>query len=170
MVRLVYIYNLFITIYLSAFVSCFRILSHLNLFSNIDWLHLCLWHLIVVGGWYDVAWTYINCLLVGFMWVRTSRSWLRLNLLPLCKVTSRNVSSVSLMSYVNLIVWWIWLMVFIYVVNSDADPVQTTNLKCHHNEPFPYHYAGLAQPVRLGWLWPYHFLCLSFKELATYFN
>ena len=24
--------------------------------------------LIVVGGWYEVAWTY-NCLLVGFMWV-----------------------------------------------------------------------------------------------------
>ena len=30
--------------------------------------------LIVVGGWYEVAWTY-NCLLVGFMWVRMSRIW-----------------------------------------------------------------------------------------------
>ena len=33
---------------------------------------------------------------------------------------SRNVSSVSLNSYVNLIVWCNWLIVFMYVVNSDA--------------------------------------------------
>ena len=62
--------------------------------------------LIVVGGWYEDAWMY-NCLLVGFMWVRTSKSWFSLNLFPLYKVVSRNVSSVSLSSYVNLIVLWI---------------------------------------------------------------
>ena len=46
-----------------------------------------------------------NCLFVGFMWVRTSKSWFLLNLSPLYKVTSENVSSVSLDSYyVNLIV------------------------------------------------------------------
>ena len=72
--------------------------------------------LIVVGGWYEVAWTY-NCLFVGFMCVRTSRSWFLLNLSPLYNVTSKNVSSVSLDSYVNLIVGCIWLMLVIYVVN-----------------------------------------------------
>ena len=41
---------------------------------------------------------------------------------------SRNVSSVSLHSYVNLIVWCNWLIVFMYVVNSDADPVQMTKM------------------------------------------
>ena len=41
---------------------------------------------------------------------------------------SRNVSSVSLNSYVNLIVWCNWLIVFMYIVNSDADPVQMTKM------------------------------------------
>ena len=41
---------------------------------------------------------------------------------------SRNVSSVSLNSYVNLIVWYNWLIVFMYVVNSDADLVQMTKM------------------------------------------
>ena len=45
---------------------------------------------------------------------------------------SRNVSSVSLNSYVNLIVWCNWfglgLVVFMYAVNSDADPVQMTKM------------------------------------------
>ena len=36
------------------------------------------------------------------------------NLSPLCRVTSRNVSSVSLISCVNLIVGWIWLMFDMY--------------------------------------------------------
>ena len=64
---------------------------------------------------------------VGFMWVRTPRSWFLSNLSPLYKVMSRNVSSVSLSSYyANLIVWCSWLMVFMYVVNSDADTVQMT--------------------------------------------
>ena len=62
--------------------------------------------LIVVGGWYEDAWMY-SCLLVGFMWVRTSKIWLLTNRLPLYRVMSRNVSSVSLNSYVNLIVWCI---------------------------------------------------------------
>ena len=48
-----------------------------------------------------------NCLLVGFMWVHTSKSWFLLNLFPLYKVMSRKVSSVSFSSYVNLIVLWI---------------------------------------------------------------
>ena len=66
-----------------------------------------------------MAWTY-NCLLVDFMWVRMSSMWLWLNLSPLYSVTSRNVSSVSLSSCVNLIVLWIWLIVVIYMVNSDS--------------------------------------------------
>ena len=41
---------------------------------------------------------------------------------------SRNVSSVSLNSYVNLIVWCNWMIAFMYVVNSDADPVQMTKM------------------------------------------
>ena len=41
---------------------------------------------------------------------------------------SRNVSSVSLNSCVNLIVWCNWLIIFMYVVNSDADPVQMTKM------------------------------------------
>ena len=32
------------------------------------------------------------------------------NLSPLYRVTSRNVNSVSLISYVNLIVGWIWFV------------------------------------------------------------
>ena len=48
-----------------------------------------------------------SCLLVGFMWVRTSKIWLLSNQSPLYRVMSRNVSSVSLNSYVNLIVWCI---------------------------------------------------------------
>ena len=51
-----------------------------------------------------------NCLFVGFMWVRTSKNWFLPNLSPLCKVTSKNMSSVSLDSYVNLIVGYVWLM------------------------------------------------------------
>ena len=69
-----------------------------------------------------------NCLFVGFMWVHTSKSWFLLNLSPLYKVTSKNVSSVSLDSYVNLIVGCIWLTLVIYVVNSDVDLVQMTKM------------------------------------------
>ncbi len=58
--------------------------------------------LIVVGGWYEVTWTY-NCLLVDFMWVRMYRLWFWLHLTPLYSDTSRNVSSVSLSSYVIVI-------------------------------------------------------------------
>ena len=39
-----------------------------------------------------------SCLLVALMWVLRSRMFADLNLSPLYKVTSRNVSSVSLIS------------------------------------------------------------------------
>ena len=67
-----------------------------------------------------------NCWLVlcGFVRLGSDLS----NRSPLYRVMSRNVSSVSLNSYVNLIVWCNWLIVFMYVVNSDADPVQMTNM------------------------------------------
>ena len=54
--------------------------------------------------------------MVALMWVL--RSSLRIlvdsTLSPLYRVTSRNVSSVSLISYVNLIVGWIWLVFDMY--------------------------------------------------------
>ena len=62
------------------------------------------------------------------MWVCTSKSWFLLNLSPLYKVTSKDVSSVSLDSYINLIVGCIWLMLVINVVNSDVDLVQITKM------------------------------------------
>ena len=46
----------------------------------------------------------IQLFICRFMWVHTSRSWFVLNLWPLYKVMSRNVSSVLLSSCVNLIV------------------------------------------------------------------
>ena len=49
--------------------------------------------------------------------------WLWLNLSPLYNVTSRNVSSLSFSSYVNLMVLWIWLILVMYMVNSDVEPV-----------------------------------------------
>ena len=42
------------------------------------------------------------------------------NLSPLYRVTSRNVSSVSLISCINLIVGWIWLM---FDIKSSVVPV-----------------------------------------------
>ena len=93
--------------------------------------------LIVVGEWYEVAWMY-NCLFVGFMWVHTSRSRFLLNLSPLYKVISRNVSSVSLSSCVNLIVLCISLIFFMYDMNSDFDPVQMTKMSSSMNH---FHYV-----------------------------
>ena len=51
-----------------------------------------------------------NCLLVGFIWVRVSRIWLFWNLFPLYRVISKNVSSVSLISCVNLMVVSVYLV------------------------------------------------------------
>ena len=65
--------------------------------------------LIVVGGGMRLHERIIAYLLV-FMCMRTSKSWFLLNLSPLYKVTSKNVSSVSFDSYMNLIVGCIWLM------------------------------------------------------------
>ena len=56
-----------------------------------------------------------------FMFVCRNRS-------PLYSVTSRNVSSVSLISWVNLIVWWIWFIVDIYCSNSAVVPVHIMNI------------------------------------------
>ena len=63
---------------------------------------------LVAGGWYDEACTY-SCLLVGLICVLTSRIPVEVNFSPLYTVTSRNVTSVLLASYVNLIVSWIGL-------------------------------------------------------------
>ena len=60
--------------------------------------------------------------------VKAARMWLWLNLLPLYNVTSRNVSSISFSSYVNLMVLWIWLILVMYVVNSDVEPVHMMKL------------------------------------------
>ena len=46
-----------------------------------------------------------------------------LNLSPLYRVTSKNVSSVSLMSYVNLIVGCIWLIIDMNSSKSFVVPV-----------------------------------------------
>ena len=96
--------------------------------------------LIVVGGWYEVAWMY-SCLFVGFMWVRRILVWS--NLSPLYRVISRNVSSVSLNSYVNLIVLWIWLIFVIYVMNSDLDPVQMTKISSMNR----FHISMFGLPI-----------------------
>ena len=57
----------------------------------------------IVGGRYEVACVY-SCLFVGFIWVRISSIRSFWNLLPLYKVMSKNVSSVSLNLYVNFMV------------------------------------------------------------------
>ena len=59
------------------------------------------------------------------MWVLRSRilNFVDSNLSPLYRVTSRNVSSVSLISCVNLIVGWIWLMFDMYFLKSSVVPV-----------------------------------------------
>ena len=57
-------------------------------------------------GWYESACTY-SCLFVSLMCVRMSRKLLFRNLSPLYRVMSRKISSLSLASYVNLIVLWI---------------------------------------------------------------
>ena len=49
-------------------------------------------------------------LFVGFIWVRTSKSWFLPNLSPLYEVTSKKMNFVLLDSYVNLIVGYVWLM------------------------------------------------------------
>ena len=71
----------------------------------------------IVGGWYELACVY-SCLFVGFMWVRISSIRSFWNLLPLYKVMSKNVSSVSLNSYGSPIIRY----------KSALDPVQTTNM------------------------------------------
>ena len=45
------------------------------------------------------------------------------NLSPLYRVTSRNVNSVSQISYVNLIVGWIWFMFDMNLLKSSVVPV-----------------------------------------------
>ena len=45
------------------------------------------------------------------------------NLSPLYRVMSRKASSLSLASYVNLIVLWIEFIVFMYISNSSVVPV-----------------------------------------------
>ena len=69
MARFVCVHILFVKVCLLIFVSYFGTLSHLNSFF-VDFAFAygvnCGW------GWYEDTWMY-NCLLVGFMWVRTSR-------------------------------------------------------------------------------------------------
>ena len=74
-------------------------------------------------GWYGSACTY-SCLFVSLMCVRMSRMFLFRNLSPLYRVMSKKVSSLSLASYVNLIVLWIEFIVFMYISNSFFVPVQ----------------------------------------------
>ena len=81
----------------------------------------------IVGGWYEVACVY-SCLFVGFMWVRISSIRSFWNLLPLYKVMSKNVNSVSLNSYVNFMVSCTLFRLPIYVLKSALDPVQMTNM------------------------------------------
>ena len=47
---------------------------------------------------------------------------------PLYSVTSRNVSSELLISWVNLIVWWIWFIVCMYFSNFVVVPVHIMNI------------------------------------------
>ena len=114
-----------------------------------------------------MRWHGHNCLLVDFMWVRMSSMWLWLNLSPLYSVTSRNVSSVSLSSCVNLIVLWIWLIVVIYVINSDSEPLHMSMKRSHistfgspsslnFSSSFPinrFAYAGaIFVPIAVPWI------------------
>ena len=69
-----------------------------------------------------------NCLLVGFIWVRVSRIWLFWNLFPLYRVISKNVSSVSLISCVNLMVVCIRFSLVMYASKSGFEPVQVTKM------------------------------------------
>ena len=57
------------------------------------------------------------------MCVRMSKICLSLNLLPLYRVMSRNVSSVLLSSNVNIIVLCNWFSLAMYVLNSFSVPV-----------------------------------------------
>ena len=65
-----------------------------------------------------------SCLFVSLMCVQMSRIFSFRNLSPLYRVMSRKVSSLSLASYVNLIVLWIVFIVFMYSSNSSFVPVQ----------------------------------------------
>ena len=64
-----------------------------------------------------------SCLWVALMWVLRSRIFVDSNLSPLYRVTSRNITSVSLISRVNLIVGWIWLILDMNFSKSSIVPV-----------------------------------------------
>ena len=61
---------------------------------------------------------------MGFICVRMSNMFWLWNLLPLHRVTSRKVSSVSLISCVNFMVLCSLFISFVYSENYSRDPVQ----------------------------------------------
>ena len=100
-----------------------------------------------LSGWYDVLWTY-SCLLVGFMFVLTSRSHVSWNLGPLYTVVSRKVSSSVLCSCVNFMVWCT-LLIFSMKV-SRALSVSVHTMKISSMNLFHISMALLFNLISLG--------------------
>ena len=92
----------FILVLISSIWSLFRLNWFLNLCFAFSYSFNGSWWMIGCG---------VDIQLFAFTWVLRSRIFVDLNLSPLYRGTSKNISLVSLISWVNLIVGWIWLIV-----------------------------------------------------------
>ena len=103
---------------------------------------------------------------MGFICVRmSSMFWLR-NLLPLYRVTSKKVSSVSLMSCVNLMVSCSLFISVIYSKNCSWDPVQM--IKNVIYEPFPDMDMLFTDVYKLFFQFSHEKVCISWCHFSAH--